>query len=120
MDVSAALRARATMSSACSRASFSRARYSAISFSASFLLCSAASIDSAISFARLSSASWILGKATLLRKHIVIPKKSRVQIISPSPGETRKLPPSSSPPSAALGGQDEDLSYVRDELHRTA
>jgi hypothetical protein len=34
----------------------------------------------------------------LLRKYIVTPKKISVQIINPSPGETRKLPPSSSPP----------------------
>ena len=98
---SAALRARATMSSACSRASFRRAWYSAVSCSASVLLRSAASIDSAISLARLSSASWIRGKTFLLRKKTVIPKNSSVQIISPRPGDTRKLPPSSSPSVAA-------------------
>ena len=105
------------MSSACSRASLRRARYSTVSSSDSCFERSAASIDSAISLARLSSASWMRGNATLLRTHIVNPKTSRVQIISPRPGLTRKLPPSSSSPSAAvLGGllrEDEELSYVR-------
>ena len=55
---------------------------------------------SLIALARFSSASPIRGKATLLSTQSVIPNKSRVQIISPSPGETRKLPPSSSAPSA--------------------
>ena len=58
----------------------------------------------AIVFARLSSASWIFGKATLLSTHIVKRKRTSVQIIRPRPGETRKLPPSSSP---ALGGERE-------------
>ena len=55
---------------------------------------------SRIAFARFSSASPILGRATLLSTHIVNANRTRVQIISPSAGETRKLPPSSAPPSA--------------------
>ena len=93
--VSAALRARAMMSSACSRASVRRWRYSASSSSDSLRCRSAASIDSLIVLARLSSASWIFGKATLLSTHIVKRKSTSVQIIRPRPGETRKLPPSS-------------------------
>ncbi len=89
------------MSSACSRASASRARYSSSSSSDSLRWRSAASIDSAIVFARLSSASWIFGNASLLSTHIVNRKRTSVQIISPRPGETRKLPPSSFPDSAA-------------------
>src|SRR5687768_5709352 len=50
---------------------------------------------------RSSSASEIFGNANLLRTSIVIPNASRVQIISPMPGWTRKLPPPSS--SAAIG-----------------
>ena len=88
-----ALRARAMMSSACSRASLSRARYSSSSLSASLRWRSAASMFSRIALARLSSASWMRGKATLLSTHIVNRKRTRVQIISPRPGETRKLPP---------------------------
>ena len=76
---------------------------------------SAASIDSAIVFARLSSASWIFGKASLLSTHIVNRNRTSVQIISPSPGETRKLPPSSFP---RVGGEDEDAGYLtEDQLH---
>ncbi len=56
---------------------------------------------SRIAAARFSSASWIRGKANLLRTHIVNRKRTSVQIISPRPGETRKLPPSSSAVSAA-------------------
>src|SRR6266550_8123967 len=47
---------------------------------------------SRIAFARLSSASWIRGNASLLSTHIVKTNTTRVQIISPRPGETRKLP----------------------------
>src|SRR4051794_37456618 len=100
--VSAALRARAMMSSACSRASVRRWRYSSSSSSDSLRCLSAASIDSAIVLARLSRASWIFGKATLLSTHIVIRKRTSVQIIRPTPGETRKLPPDSAS-SAARG-----------------
>src|SRR5689334_11511233 len=92
--VSAALRARAMMSSACSRASARRARYSTSSSSDSLRCRSAASIDSLIAAARLSSASWIFGKATLLNTHIVTRNRTSVQIIRPRPGLTRKLPPS--------------------------
>ena len=49
-------------------------------------------MDSRIALARLSSASWIRGKATLLSTYIVNPKTISVQIISPRPGLTRKLP----------------------------
>ena len=101
--VSAALRARAMISSACSRASASRPRYSSSSSSDSLRCRSAASIDSAIVFARLSSAAWIFGKASLLSTHMVKRKSTSVQIIRPRPGETRKLPPSSEPDSAARG-----------------
>ena len=90
---SADLRARATISSACSRASRRRARYSCRISSASSRVFSACSIDSRIALARLSSASWIRGKASLLSTYIVIPKTSSVQIIRPRFGETRKLPP---------------------------
>src|SRR3954463_11259323 len=93
--VSAVLRARAMISSACSRASLRRARYSARIFLASSRVFSASSMDSRIALARLSSASWIRGKATLLSTYIVIPKTSSVQIIRPRLGETRKLPPES-------------------------
>ena len=42
---------------------------------------------------RSSSASEIFGNAYFLSTSIVIPNASSVQIISPSPGWTRKLPP---------------------------
>ena len=51
---------------------------------------------SLIALARFSSASPIRGKATFASTNIVTPNRSSVQIISPRPGETRKLPPSSS------------------------
>ena len=65
----------------------------------------AASIDSAIALARLSSASRIRGKATLLSTHIVNPNTSSVQIISPRPGETRKLPELLPPPLRRQGAR---------------
>src|SRR4029450_245553 len=99
--VSAARRARATMSSACSRASRKRARSSSRILSASSRVFSADSIDSRIAFARLSSAAWMRGKATFESTHIVNPKTTSVQIIRPRLGETRKLPPES--PSAPSG-----------------
>jgi hypothetical protein len=40
------------------------------------------------------------GNASLLSTYMTIRNRTRVQIISPSPGETRKLPPES---SAAVG-----------------
>ena len=48
---------------------------------------------SRIAFARFSSASPIFGKAILLEHAHRDPKRTSVQIISPRPGETRKLPP---------------------------
>ena len=96
-----AWRARATMSSACSRASRSRSRYSWSSSSASSRVRLAASIDSATAFARFSSASWIRGKAYRLRMKNVSRNAISVQIISPRPGETRKLPPPSSSVAAS-------------------
>ena len=89
---SPALRARATISSACSRASFRRSRYSARIRRPPPSVRSAASIDSSIAFWRLSSASWIRGNANLPRTQIVAPNAISVQIISPTPGVTRKLP----------------------------
>src|SRR5215204_1118970 len=98
-SASAALRARTTISSDCSRASRRRARYSSSTWSASRLASSADSIDSSIARRRLSSASAMRGKASLLRRNSVIPNAASVQIISPTFGLTRKLPPpSSSPP----------------------
>ena len=100
-------RARWTMSSACSRASFSRSRYSWSSSSASSRLRRAASIDSATALARFSSAAWIRGNASRLRMKNVARNAISVQIINPRPGETRKLPPSSSaaPPSEAASSR---------------
>ena len=40
------------------------------------------------------------------------PKASSVQIISPSQGETRKLPPPSSPPSAAAASERGDVGQT--------
>src|SRR3954453_13783267 len=112
------------MSSACSRASRSRARYSSRILSASSRVFSADSIESRIAFARLSSASWIRGKATFESTYMVIPKTSSVQIIKPRFGETRKLPPES-PPAASgtvviwvtrsTGGLEEECDQAEDE-----
>src|SRR3954451_11356267 len=120
--VSAAFRARATISSACSRASFRRPRYSSRILSASTRVFSACSIDSRIALARLSSASWIRGNATLLRTYIVIPKTSSVQIIRPRFGETRKLPPDDSAASGSamcvtgsMYGLEEERDQTEDE-----
>src|SRR4051794_24995897 len=113
---SAALRARATMSSACSRASRSRPRYSWSSSSASCLARCADSIDSSIATRRLSSASAIRGKASLFSRYSVMPKASSAQIISPSSGLTRKLPP---PPCSAASrvviGLEEECDQAEDE-----
>src|SRR3954451_10777794 len=120
--VSAVLRARAMISSACSRASLRRARYSSRIFFASSRVFSASSMESRIALARLSRASWIRGKATLLSTYIVIPKTSSVQIIRPRFGETRKLPPE--PPAASgmamcvtgsTGGLEEERDQSEDE-----
>src|SRR4051794_6280486 len=122
--VSAALRARATMSSACSRASRRRPRYSSRIWSASSRVFSACSIESRMALARLSSASWIRGKATLLSTYIVIPKTSSVQIIRPRFGETRKLPPESLAASGvsvaiwvtgSIAGLEEERDQAEDE-----
>jgi hypothetical protein len=87
------LRARATISSAWPRASARRSRYSASSRSASRRVRSAASIESSIAFCRRSSACAMRGNANLASSHIEMPKTSSVQIIRPTSGETRKLPP---------------------------
>ena len=58
------------------------------------------SMDSSIAFWRLSSASAMRGNATLERMNIDTPKRNSVHTISPMPGLTRKLPPSSSPPAS--------------------
>src|SRR4051795_2642252 len=92
-NCSAALRERTRMSSACSRASFSRARYSSSSLSDSSRICCAWSIESWISRARFSSASEIRGNAYFWRISIEAKNAISVQIIRPTPGETRKLPP---------------------------
>ena len=81
---SAALRARDTMSSACSRASLSRARYSSSSSSASTFVRWADSIESSIALRRRSSASAMRGNATLLRTYSVTRNAISVQIITPS------------------------------------
>ncbi len=94
--------ARATMSSACSRASLSRARYSSSSSSASSRVCAAASMSELIFEARSSSISRIRGKAAFESTHIVNRKAMTVQIISPSSGVTRKEPPESPPLSAPV------------------
>jgi hypothetical protein len=54
---------------------------------------SAASIDSSIACWRRSSACAIRGNASFHRTYIEMPKRSSVQIISPTLGLTRKLPP---------------------------
>src|SRR5918997_2561208 len=123
---SPALRARATISSACWRAAVSRSRYSASSASASVRVRSAVSIDSSIARWRRSSASWMRGKATFQRMNIDTPKRNSVHAISPTPGLTRKLPPSSSPPAsvaktsvlvrvASIGLLEEERDEARDE-----
>src|SRR5690242_18389182 len=118
---SAALRARWVMSSACSRASFSRSRYSFKSSSASRRCLSAASMLSRIALARLSRASWMRGNASLDNTHIVNPNTTSVQIISPRPGETRKLPESASggcaaiEPSGPISLREEERDQAEDE-----
>src|SRR5918997_2153637 len=123
---SPALRARATISSACWRAAVRRSRYSPSSRSASRRVRSAVSIDSSIAFWRRSSASPIRGKATFQRMNIDTPKRTSVHTISPMPGLTRKLPPSSSPPAsvaktsvlvrvASIGLLEEERDQARDE-----
>ncbi len=81
-------------------------------------LCSDASMFSRIAFARFSSASAIRGNAVFESTNIVIPNSSRVQIISPRPGETRKLPPSSSAVSAA--SRRTPAMSVRNSMSRAA
>src|SRR5205085_3443112 len=88
-----ALRARVRMSSACSRASRTRSRYSPRRRSASTRVRSAASIDSAMARRRLSSASAMRGYAARRRISSVMPNAMSVQIITPMPGWTRKFPP---------------------------
>src|SRR5918998_1388134 len=123
---SPALRARATISSACWRAAVRRSRYSASSRSASRRVRSAVSIASSIAFWRRSSASPIRGKATFQRMNIDTPKRTSVHNISPMPGLTRKLPPSSSPPASvaktsvvvrvwSIGLLEEERDEARDQ-----
>src|SRR4051794_10390022 len=90
---SAAFFARDTISSACARASVSRSRYSASSCSASCLVRSAVSIDSSIARWRLSRASAIRGNARRASTTMAATNTTSVQIIRPTPGLTRKLPP---------------------------
>src|SRR5829696_7741458 len=99
---SPALRARATISSACWRAAVRRSRYSASSSSASLRVRSAVSIDSSIARWRRSSASPMRGNATFQRMNIDTPNRNSVQTISPMPGSTRKLPPLSSSACAKM------------------
>ena len=51
------------------------------------------------------------GKATLLSTHIVNPNRTRVQIIRPRPGETRKLP-------LDFAASGISAAIVASELHR--
>src|SRR3954451_3073200 len=88
---SAVRRARATISSACPRASESRSRYSASSASASRRVRSAASMESSMAFWRLSSASVIRGNTARLSTKNTRPKMTSVQTIRPTFGLTRKL-----------------------------
>ena len=68
------------------------------------------------------------GKATLLSTHIVNPKTSSVQIISPRPGLTRKLPPSSSawpsgpsvPSGAVSWARTRNCPMSLTQIHRSA
>src|SRR3954470_7561811 len=114
---SAALLARAMMSSDWSRASRSRARYSSRILSASRRVSSAASIDSSIACWRLSSASWILGNASRFRSHSEIPNARSVQIMSPTPGWTRKLPDEARRAVIvfALAAREEERDQTEDE-----
>src|SRR5689334_3727154 len=111
------------MSSACSRASRSRSRYSRSSSSASLRVCSAWSIDCSIATLRLSSASWIGGKANLRRSQTVTANAISVQTMTPTPGLTRKSPPPAAmtfrPPIALRkeeGDQAEDERVEHDRL----
>src|SRR5687768_7045926 len=67
---------------------------------------------SRIKLARFSSASEIRGNAVFESTYIVTPNRSSVQSMSPSPGETRKLPPSSSvcPASSACASRKSPMS----------
>src|SRR3954462_8044402 len=113
---SAARRARTTMSSACSRASRSRSRYSRRSESASWRVRSAWSIDCSIAIRRLSSASWIGGNANLRSSRIVMPNAISVQIITPTPGCTRKLPlPEAMTCEALIVLTEEERDQAEDE-----
>src|SRR5690349_9934875 len=80
------------ISSACPRASRRRSRYSARTSSASLRMCSAWSIESSIAFWRRSSACAIRGNASFHRTNIEMPKRSSVQIISPTLGVIRNEP----------------------------
>src|SRR3954447_20491341 len=113
---SAERRARTTMSSACSRASRSRSRYSRSSESASWRVRSAWSIDCSIAIRRLSSASWIGGDADLRSSMIVMPNAISVQIITPTPGWTRKLPlPAAVTCRALIALTEEERDQAEDE-----
>src|SRR5215218_6682295 len=119
--VSAALRARARIASACSRAAASRSRYSSSRPSASARVLAAVSSDSSMMRWRRSSASAICGKAYFFSSQPEIPKTSSVQTISPTSGETRKLPPSSAVSAAMttapnmIALDDERGQQARDE-----
>ena len=104
-------RARATMSSACSRASFRRARYSSSSWSASRLVL-LGRLDRLLDRpgALVERLRRCAGTRTAAGSGSVIPNAISVQIISPSSGETRKLPPSSSPPPPACSWASRNMS----------
>src|SRR5581483_4346616 len=65
--------------------------------------------------------SWMRGNASLLRTHMVNPNTISVQIISPSPGETRKLPESATgswvaiEPTGPIGLREEEGDQAEDE-----
>ena len=92
---SAALRARATISSACWRASCSRSRYSCEQL-VGLGLRALGRVDRLLD-RLLALVERLLDprERELRRNHSVTPKAISVQIISPSSGVTRKLPPSS-------------------------
>src|SRR4051794_34762802 len=112
---SADLLARAMMSSDCSRASRRRARYSSRILSASRRVSSAASIDSSMARWRLSSASWIFGNASRFSRYMAMPNARSVQIISPTPGWTRKVPPEATRDGAVSMRRSAAREEERDE-----
>ena len=96
------------------RASLRRSRYSSSSSSASLRVRSAVSIESSIALlALVERLGDRAGTRTSRSSRSETPKTTSVQIISPTPGVTRKLPPPSSAAASVVAGRHRPRGRTR-------